>query len=65
MTDCPELVRGPVNHTDIDGMVSVVWWVRCPKCGEQGMIDEDMAYGRVSIHHRECGYHETHKVVKS
>lgn len=59
----PELIRGPVKHTDIDGVQSDVWWIKCPQCQIEGFIDEDQAYGRVSIYHRKCGYHETHNVT--
>lgn len=60
----PEVVRGPVQHTDIDGKRAEVWYIKCPKCKEVGMVDADQVHGRVSIHHLACGYHETHVLVE-
>lgn len=58
----PDLVRKPVRH--LDGHSSQwMWWIRCPGCGQVGMIDEDQYKGRVSIQCTNCPYHETHDLT--
>lgn len=37
-----------------------VWQLRCPGCEMWADVDEDQFYGRVSVEHVECGYHDTH-----
>lgn len=37
------------------------FWFKCPDCQLLGFVDEDQAYGRVSIQ-CECGFHKTGRI---
>ena len=37
---------------------TLVWRMRCPKCGQVADLDDDQMKGTVSTH-CECGFHET------
>lgn len=55
----PIVLRGPIKHTEGEATY-LVWWVRCPGCGVEAMIDEDQFHGRVSMECVFCSYHQTH-----
>lgn len=63
----PDVLRGPVRHyaKGDDASIEPRWWVECPICGLEAMIDGEQYRGEVSINCPNCPYHETHDLRRT
>lgn len=56
----PTEVKGPMKHIPVSGGIYLTWWVTCPGCELEAMVDREQLKGEVSIDCPHCDYHEAH-----